>query len=148
MLPFTFIAVPPEGIELLIDKTNVTVSDRVTMECRVKNKGRPTAKISWYHNNKLVPEGNNAQYLYSKKEIEINDAGPYRCVAKNEAAEIKSKVRYIDVRTKEDEGEGKKILNFTCFILEFQRPKTPLAYTHDLINYSNHPPAIRVLLYA
>ena len=114
MLPFTNIAVPPEGIELLIDKTNVTVSERVTMECRVKNRGRKTAKISWYHNNELVPEANNSEYLYKEievctccyKEIEVKDAGWYRCVAKNEAAEIKSKVRYIDVRPKE-EGEGK-----------------------------------------
>ena len=106
MLPFTYIAVPPEGIELLIDKTNVTVSERVTMECRVKNRGRKTAKISWYHNNKLVPEANNSEYLYNNKEIEMKDAGLYRCVARNEAAEIKSKVRYIDVRPKE-EGEGK-----------------------------------------
>ncbi|CAB4004031.1 High Incidence of Males (increased X chromosome loss) [Paramuricea clavata] len=89
-----FISVPPE-VQLLVEKTNVSVGDRVTIQCHTL-KGRPPPNISWYHDNTLM----NGRYLFNQKEIELKDAGSYRCDAKNNAGEDKSEVKSITVNEK------------------------------------------------
>ncbi|CAB4030735.1 roundabout 2, partial [Paramuricea clavata] len=80
---------------LLVEKTNVSVGDRVTIQC-LTLKGRPPPKISWYHDNTLI----NGRYLFNQKEIELKDAGSYRCDAKNNAGEDKSEVKSVTVNEK------------------------------------------------
>ncbi|XP_028401534.1 neuronal growth regulator 1-like [Dendronephthya gigantea] len=96
-----FISVPPE-VQLLVDKTNVTVGDLVTIRCSKIKSGRPESKISWYHNDKLVP-GKDKEYLFNQREIEAKDAGSYRCVAENDAGTDESNTIKISVH-----GEHKK----------------------------------------
>jgi hypothetical protein len=90
---------------LLAEKTNVSVGDRVTIQCHTL-KGRPPPKISWYHDNTLM----NGRYLFNQKEIERKDAGSYRCDAKNNAGEDKSEVKSIAVNEKPvlKEGDNEK----------------------------------------
>ncbi len=103
-----YFVVLPE-VQLRIDETNVSVGDRVTVECQILQQGRPRAKISWYHDKKLVP-GESGRYLFNRKEIELKDAGSYQCVAKNNAGENKSEVIRITVKEKPEEGEeGSKV---------------------------------------
>ena len=100
-----YFVVLPE-VQLWIDETNVSVGDRVTVECQIRRQGRPQAEISWYHDKKLVP-GERGRYLFNHKEIELKDAGSYQCVAKNNGGEDKSEVIWISVSEKPG-GEGKK----------------------------------------
>jgi membrane carboxypeptidase/penicillin-binding protein PbpC len=99
-----YFVVRPE-VQLRIDKTNVSVGDRVTIECKQRHQGRPKAKISWYHNDKIVPEKEET-YFFRDEEIKLNDAGTYKCKAENDAGESKSEVRRITVNKKpDDKGE-------------------------------------------
>jgi uncharacterized protein YodC (DUF2158 family) len=84
----------------------------VTIQCRTL-KGRPPPKISWYHDNTLVP-GKNGQYLFNQKEIELKDAGSYRCEAKNNASENKSEVIRIAVNKKPGEDDKDKGSCMNC----------------------------------
>ena len=103
-----YFVVLPE-VQLWIDETNVSVGDRVTVKCQIRQQGRPQAKISWYHDRKLVP-GESGRYLFNQKEIELKDAGSYQCVANNSAGENKSEVIRITVKEKPEEGEkGSKV---------------------------------------
>ncbi|XP_028401617.1 hemicentin-1-like [Dendronephthya gigantea] len=102
-----FISVPPE-VHLLVDKTNVTVGDLVTIECSIVNPGRPVANISWYHNDKLLP-GKNEEYLFNQREIEAKDAGSYRCVAKNDAGTDKSNAIKISAHAEISAAAGDRL---------------------------------------
>ena len=73
-------------------------------------KGRPQAKISWYHNNELLPVKND-RYLFNRGEVELKDSGSYKCVAENNAGISESKVKSLIVNKKPGEGRG-KVLNF------------------------------------
>ena len=95
---------------LVIENTNVTVNDLVTIECRMVEKGRPEAKISWYHNNELLPDKND-RYLFNRGEVELKDSGSYKCVAENNAGISESKVKNLIVNKKPGEGR-EKVLNF------------------------------------
>jgi hypothetical protein len=99
-------------VQLLVEKTNVSVGDRVTIQCRTL-KGRPPPKISWYRDNTLVL-GKNGQYLFNQKEIELKDAGSYRCEAKNNASENKSEVIRIAVSKKPGEDDKDKGSCMNC----------------------------------
>jgi hemicentin len=101
------VPIPPE-VQLLVEKTNVSVGDRVTIQCRTL-KGIPPSKIFWYHDNTLVPR-ENGRYLFNRKKIELKDAGSYRCDAKNNAGEDKSEVKNITVNEKPvlKEGDNEK----------------------------------------
>ena len=90
----------------MIENTNVTVNDLVTIECRMVKKGRPQAKISWYHNNELLPDKND-HYLFNREEVELKDSGSYKCVAENNAGISESKVKSLIVNKKPGEGRGK-----------------------------------------
>ena len=91
---------------LLIENTNVTVNDLVTIECRIVEKGRPEAKISWHHNNKVLPDKNDS-YLFKQRKVELKDSGSYKCVAENDAGISESKVKRLIVNKKPGEGRGK-----------------------------------------
>ena len=97
---------------LRIDRTNVSVNDRITIECRTVKEGRPKARITWYHNNKLVPGANNP-YLFNGREVELKDSGSYKCVAENDAGASESNVISITVNEKagKDGREKDCILN-------------------------------------
>ena len=97
----------PPKVDLKINKNNVFVGDRVNMECNQLSQGRPKATISWYHNNGSVLEKNEKSFIID--EIELKDAGTYKCIAQNKAGKSESKEKRIVVNEKQNPGgEGKK----------------------------------------
>ena len=85
-------------MNLIVTKTNVTVGEIVTIQCKLVIQGRPQPTISWYQNGKILEQ--TGIYFINNEEIQQKHAGSYECKATNDAGNSRSKVVMITVHKK------------------------------------------------
>jgi hypothetical protein len=110
----------PEVVEKMKD-VNATEGDNARFE--VKVSGYPSPKVQWYHRkNEIKSDGRfvitksdtEQTYTLNIKDVNVNDAGFYKCVASNDAGDT--------------EAQSKLVIEEKKFLPEFEGPgfKTPL----------------------
>lgn len=79
---------------------HVYENSQIQLDCVIV--GNPEPEVIWYHNGKPVKESDKLKLLFEGdrctlilKEISVNDAGNYRCVAINPVGEASSECKII-----------------------------------------------------